>query len=575
MHDTYKTLSSDVLVIGGGAAGSLAAIRARELGADVLLVDKSVFGRSGCAALASGAFHVYFPGDDVTDFIRGYGDLVDQRLSAKLVRATFEVFQHLEEWGVPFVKENGKIRRDQAAASGHTAGLLGGGPAMMLAVKRHALEIGVRVLNRTMITDLLTSDGRLPTKGEVVGAIGVGVRDGQVTVFKAKTVIICTGGIIFPYPKLGEPFGSMPIDLSGDGIASEIRAGAVMGNLAIGGMSIHPTEFHAARGLEHFSIQGAKWTNRLGEDVLEKYKDAEKVTGRRRTLNAAMAVEVREGRGPVSLDIRHFTPDQFRFLRDVIPIIMGNYEGAGYDLSHEIVPYVSEVGLQSFTFPAGAVIDEECRTSIKRLYAAGNSSDAMRTGMSRAVPDCCVLGWWAGKHATKFALGAKFGKIVEEQVDDLEKKIVASLALKKGIDYQKAHDILAKIFIENGSIFNVRKLQKALEKFEGFARNDSSRIIAKDPHYLAKVLGLRNVADVEVLVIRYLLYRKESRGSVINEDYPETDNENWLNWTRARLGEDGKFEFWDEVIPDKAYAFRKPSKGKRRHPILEILKQHG
>ena len=565
----------DVLVVGGGAAGSMAAIRAREKKADVLLVDKSVFGRSGCASLASGSFHVYYPGDDVSIAIRPLGDLIDQRLSKKLVHATLDVFHRLEEWGVPFVKENGKIWRGHGPSSGGAAGLLGGGPAMMMAVRRHALKIGVKVLNRTMITDLLTSDGKLPTKGEIVGAIGVGVRDAEIHVFNAKAVIICTGGLNFPYPKLGEPFGSMPIDLSGDGVACEIRAGVVMGNLAIGGLTIHSREFHAARGLEHFSVQGAKWTNRLGEDVLEKYKEAEKVSGRRRTLNAAMAVETREGRGPVSLDLRHFTPDQFRFLRDVIPIIMSNYESGGYDLSHEVVPYMSEVPLQGFNFPAGAVIDEKCKTSINRLYAAGNSSDGMRTGMSRSLPDCCVLGYWAGAHAAKFTSKVKSGKIIERQVNELKERIVSPLEQKKGLSYDVAHEGLARIFIEIGSVLNVKKLQKALKGFQSFLSDDYDRIGAKDPHNLVKVLALRNVAEAESLVLRYLLHRKESRGSVVNEDYPEIDNINWLKWTRARLLDNGEFEFWDESIPEKAHIFRKPSKGKRKHPILEVLLRNG
>lgn len=100
---------ADVLVIGGGAAGAMAAIRAKESGADVLLVDKSVFGRSGCAALASGAYITYMPGDDLMFHLSGRGVLTNQTKAIKAIHATYDLLMILDGWGVKFVKEKGEI----------------------------------------------------------------------------------------------------------------------------------------------------------------------------------------------------------------------------------------------------------------------------------------------------------------------------------------------------------------------------------------------------------------------------------------------------------------------------------
>jgi succinate dehydrogenase/fumarate reductase flavoprotein subunit len=144
---------ADVLVIGGGAAGAMAAIRAKESGADVLLVDKSVFGRSGCAALASGAYITYMPGDDLMFHLSGRGVLTNQTKAIKAIHATYDVLKILDGWGVKFVKEKGEFWRGKgqsgaAASGGLAAGLIGGGPEMMKVIRGEALRRGVRVLNR-------------------------------------------------------------------------------------------------------------------------------------------------------------------------------------------------------------------------------------------------------------------------------------------------------------------------------------------------------------------------------------------------------------------------------------------
>lgn len=575
---SYKTVyhHADVLVIGGGAAGSMAAIRAKEFGADVLLVDKSVFGRSGCAALASGAYVTYMPGDDVALHLKGRGVLTNQSMAVKAIHETYDLLTILEGWGVPFVKERGKIWRGgsttgPAASGGLAAGLAGGGPAMMKAISREALRRGVRVLNRVAVTDLLTSDGNLPTEGHVVGAVGVSGRDQEIHVCQAKAVIMCAGGFNVGYKKPGQPFAGMPINLTSDGVAMQLRAGIVMGNMAVGSKYLQTAEFACAPGIEHFTSVGVEWVNKNGESVMKRFRESEQEFTRRLSLGNAVALEMLQGRGPVYLDCKHLSPDQIRLLWVVIPIIMNTFERAGYDITEERIPYLPVLpATYGSSHGGGAVVDENCMTSTPGLFAAGASSDGMNITPNLNLSWCMVLGWWAGEHGANYAKQAESNGIRNEQVEELSKKILRYLKTD-GIEFDVVQDRLVMALNELGIVLKDEKLSRVKKTLLEISR-DFDKVKANDPHNLVKVLGLKNSLEVLPAVLDYLLHRKESRGSVINSDHPETDNENWLTLTKSRLDHQGNLKIWDEPIPREIYyRHYKPTPGRNSHPFFKVM----
>ena len=319
-------VQAGVLVIGGGITGAFAAIKAREKGVDVVLVDKAFFGRSGCSGLASGVYGAYMPGDDLKGWVEAACStpLVNRRLAEKAILRTYDLLMEMDQWGVKWVKEGGKIIRESGGGSGlpfkTNAMMAEGGPQMMMALRGVALKKGVRVVNRVMATDLLTSDGQHPTEQTVVGAVGVHTRSGEPWVFKAKATVVATGPYLFPYAPVGSGFYGMPINSSADGIAMMLRAGTVLGKMEFGGGSLRPAEFYCAPALEMLGGLGCRFVNNQGEDILSmggrtgKYTHERVMRGRRSALSNAIVKEMKAGRR-VYLDATHFTPEQHRLVK--------------------------------------------------------------------------------------------------------------------------------------------------------------------------------------------------------------------------------------------------------------------
>ncbi len=576
---SYKTIhhKADVLVIGGGAAGAMAAIRAREEGADVLLVDKSVFGRSGCAALASGAYITYMPGDDLNFHLAGRGVLTNQTKAIEAIHATYDVLGILDGWGVRFVKEKGEFWRGKggsgaAASGGLAAGLVGGGTAMMKVVRGVALRAGVRVLNRVSVTDLLTSDGRHPTGGQVVGALGVSGREREVHVCEAKSVVMCAGGFNFGYKRPGQWFAGMPLNITSDGVAMQLRAGAVMGNMACGSKYLQTMEFMCAPGIEHFTTMGTSYFNRLGADVMQRFTESEAEFTRRLSLGHAVALEMLEGNGPVYLDCTQLPPENIRLLYEVIPIIMNTFEAAGYEIGKERIPYLPVLAATyGSSHGGGAVVDDQCRTSLPGLFAAGASSDGMNISPNLNLSWCMVLGWWAGLHAADHARNAEMKGVAAPQVEALSKGATQYLK-PEGAAFDEVHGRAADLLHELGVILNDEKITRVRQGLMEIL-DTYDNVMARDPHDLVKVLGLRNSIEALTAVLDYLLHRQESRGSVINSDHPETDNEKWLVLSKSII-ENGALKIWDEPIPhDEFYVHYRPRHGKAMHPFFKIAGQ--
>lgn len=545
-------LETDVLVIGGGIAGAFAAYRARQAGARVLLVDRSYFGRSGCSALASGVYPSYMPGDKVEDWIRGLGagPLVNQSLFVKALPVMYEHLMTMDRWGVKWLKEGRDIVR--LGAPGRTfkngAWMAEGGPQMMMAVRAGVLESGVEVLNRVAITQLLTSDGKLPTEDHVVGAVGFHIRTGEIYTIHAKATIMCTGPYKFPYPWPGSTLGYMPIDLSGDGIAMMLRAGAQLSRLELGGINLNPDQMLCAPGLESLMPSGAKFIDKSGRRFLEDYDPKRMEMTSRALLYFAIAHQ-RELNNIPSMDLKDITPERMELLKRVIPVIMSNYEAAGYDVTHEPVPYTYQVAGTAGIFGAGARINERGETTLPGLYAAGTCSDINYLPGGH-LPFCSVTGHWAGDAAGVYVSKAGLKPLVPKQVERAIEAMETPLKRTSGVSYAVVHRRLGELLMEKvGLVLHAERLQAALDSLLEIQEREVARLAARDAHELAKVWGLTHYTQVLEATLRAYLYRTESRVAFIREDFPIIDNVDWVKMVVVQRQGDS-LKLWDEPIPE-------------------------
>ena len=195
-----EVLKTDVLVLGGGIAGCFAAIKAKESGLDVVLVDKGNLGRSGLSPMMSGVLTYFDPAEDNYDewykeCVEASDWIADQKVLDGMISETTRCIRDMDDWGVKFQKEGDRFIRKPMVGHIHARNILmtNGGLQMMSVVRGEVLRRGARVIERVMATDLLTSDGQLPTKGRVIGSIGFNIRTGKFYIFKAKATVIATG----------------------------------------------------------------------------------------------------------------------------------------------------------------------------------------------------------------------------------------------------------------------------------------------------------------------------------------------------------------------------------------------
>ena len=212
-----QRITTDILVVGGGMAALFAAIKAKKKGVSVTMVDKGYAGRSGQSPYADG-FLSFNPDEhnlrDAMDYTARMGEYLNNREFTRVALEECEDrFKDLVSWGVEYYKnDDGSPRKLGPPIKADAYNLVG--LKAPNTVRKQAKKVGVEIIDRTMITDLLTHEGR------VIGAVGLSIDDGGFLVIHAKATIICTGGSGF------KPHGWPIHELTADGDAMAYRVGA-------------------------------------------------------------------------------------------------------------------------------------------------------------------------------------------------------------------------------------------------------------------------------------------------------------------------------------------------------------
>ncbi|MCL5962127.1 MAG: FAD-dependent oxidoreductase [Chloroflexi bacterium] len=560
----------DVLVIGGGIAGVAAAIKAKEAGAkEVVILTKGHVGKGGNSAFGAGVMHVVHPketDDDKKDRLwrlaRAQGFLADQLMLQDHLEDTLSFIPELESYGVEFEKtSSGEIER-HAGRGAHPV-IMFHGHQMMNSVMKAARKIGVRFINHVMLTDFLTHGN------SVVGALGLDYRSGDFYQLEAKAVVLATGSTWYKGIMVGHR------DDTGDGYMAAFRAGVTLSGAESNDQISHamPARFDIGPGLNMYQGLGGKLINAKGERFMEKYIPTLKEKAGLRNLMYAFILEVKQGNGPVYFDFTHFTPNDIDRMRRVIPIPVRMFESAGLLVNNRFIAPV-EWMLCPPTGRPGLVVNRDFETSHEGLFACGEAAAvwAVVTGLASAG----TSGARAGKNAAKYAKEADEPKPEGDQVRELKNATFAPLERANGIE---ADQILLATQ-ENIIPYDIVLLQKqdrmerALRNIEYVRDNYQPLVKAYDPHYLRTALEACNMLGVAEIHLRTCLYRKESRVS-IREDYPFTDDGNWLKRIEV-VKADGDMRISTKDVPISDYPFQVEQKRElhyifKRAERLEIL----
>src|SRR6185437_9483744 len=396
-----ETLNTDILILGAGGAGLMAALHAQKHAPnlDITVVVKGLLGQSGCTRMVQGGYNaVLNPADSFerhfTDTIRGGAFLNDQELAWLLVtQAPKRVVELENRVGCLFDRNpDGSVHQKPFAGQSFDRTVHRGdltGIEIMSNLRDYILESPVRVLEECRGLDLLLSGDR------VTGALLLQSRTGTFVSVTARAVLLATGGGARMY-RISSP----SLEKSGDGMAMGWRAGAAFSDTEM--LQFHPTgllvgKSIATGGLLEEGLRGAgAWLlNGQGERFMKKYDPkAERAT--RDVVSRSSYIEIMAGRGTphggVWIDATHLGET---FLLENFPGMVERCKDNGFDMLHSQV----EVSPSAHYQMGGLYIDTECRTTLEGLFAAGEDAagvhGANRLG-GNGVADSIVFGAHAG-----------------------------------------------------------------------------------------------------------------------------------------------------------------------------------
>ena len=591
LSDRFETHEHDVLVIGAGGAGLRAAIEALGQGSSVGVVSKSLLGKAHTVMAEGGIAAALANVDDrdnwkvhFADTMRG-GQYVNQWRMAELhAKEAPDRVRELEAWGAVFDRtKDGRIlqrnfgghKYPRLAHVGDRTGL-----EMIRTLQDHGVHQGIDVYMEHTILSLLKDDNR------VVGAFGYERERGRFKIFRAKAIVLATGGIGRAYKITSNSW-----EYTGDGHSLAYEAGAELIDMEF--VQFHPTGMvwpPSVMGIlvtEGVRGEGGILTNKEGrrfmfDEIPENYKtqtaDDEEEGWRycqgdknarrppelltRDHVSRCIVREIKEGRGSphggVYLDIawiKQKLPDAAEYIKKKLPSMYHQFKQlADIDITEQPM----EVGPTTHYIMGGIHVDPDTQMSrVRGLFAAGECAaginGANRLG-GNSLSDLLVFGKRAGEFAAKFAKGNSLGRVENEKIDNGARAAVEPFERSKGENpYEVQRDLQETMQDLVGIVRNKDEMRRALDTIENLKTRAVKVAVTGNREYNPgwhTALDLKNLLTVSEAITRAALERKESRGAQFREDYPDKDDALAKVNTIMRREADGSMEVRLEPLPE-------------------------
>jgi succinate dehydrogenase/fumarate reductase flavoprotein subunit len=532
-------IDTDVLVIGGGYAGVFAAVEAKKAGLNVVLVDKGMVGRSGQTPWANG-FNVFdeAAGDSKTEMLAGVAASSEYLNNPDWLEAQFEdsktCWDAITEWGF----------QDKSIRHPH------------FALRDKLVSDDIRIVERTMLTELLTENGK------VVGAIGFSLDEEQTVAIIAKSTVLAAGAGSFKAS--GFPIGG----LTSDGDAMAYRVGAT-----ISGKEWN--DFHKASAENPADCYG-QWQGMWEAGVTQTHG----ASGGGMILSEAIAAHTGEsttGGGPPN-DSAGGPPSDSS--DSAAGAAAGGPPSGGEPRSGEAAGGPpsdgkssggsrpgNSMGIQVGGAATGLGIhkaegvwptDLTGASNLVGLWAAGDGMASMLCGASYAgvglsSSGSAVQGLRAGAAAAAYAATATAPSISDTALETLRTAIMAPREIENGYSPAWVTQLLQNTMFPY-YVLMVQKqdrLEAALTQIMFLQEHMVPLLVASDIHELKLAHETQNMLLNAEMKLRASLMRTESRGTHYREDYPARDDDNWLAWILIEKGKDGSMSLSKEPVPDK------------------------
>jgi succinate dehydrogenase / fumarate reductase, flavoprotein subunit len=592
----YETFEYDVLVIGAGGAGLRAAIEASAAGVKVGLVCKSLLGKAHTVMAEGGIAAALANVDDrdnwrvhFADTMRGGQYVNNWRMAELHAKEAPARVRELEAWGAVFDRTaDGRIlqrnfgghRYPRLAHVGDRTGL-----EMIRTLQDHGIHQGIEVFMEHTIVTLL-KDGE-----QIAGAFGYDRERGRFKLFKAKAVVLATGGVGRAYKITSNSW-----EYTGDGQSLAYHAGAELIDMEY--VQFHPTGMiwpPSVMGIlvtEGVRGEGGILLNNQGKRFMFgsipepyraqtadnpeegwRYTQGDKNSRRppelltRDHVSRCIMDEVKNGRGSphggVFLDIawiKERIPNAPEHIKKKLPSMYHQFmQLANLDITKEPM----EVGPTTHYIMGGVRVDGETQmTNVPGLFAAGEVAAGLH-GANRlggnSLSDLLVFGKLAGEFAAKFAQQQKPAQIDDSQIEEAARQALAPFdrAIDPGANgegpYQVQHDLQDTMQTLVGIVRRQAEMTQALDRL-GSLKERADKVSVRghreyNPGWHTS-LDLTHLLTVSEAITRAAIERKESRGGHFRDDFPAKDAAEGKVTIVVRKAGDGSMEVRREPIPE-------------------------
>ena len=499
----------------------MAAIRASELGARVVVADKSNTVRSGSGGMGNDHFTCYIPevhGTDIKPIIEGGlhspmsgGWFRERSYIATQLERSFEIVKLWDSWGIP-MKHNGQYEFAGHGVPGKPiTSLKYSGLEQKPILTKQAVKRGAKIFNRVMVFELLYHDG-------IIGALGFDTRKERIIKFQTKSIFLGTGQCVRLYPSStpGWMFNQANSpNATGDGRAMAYRAGAEMVLMEI------PMPW-----------AGPKYLNRCGKGTwIGMFRDA---AGR--ALSPYLTKPEREygdsvadhyptifddydnsGKGPLYMDCRGISNDDLEYMtwglsNEGNQALLNNLKEENIDLRKNAVEFTTYGKA-----PRGGILSNlKGETSLKGLYAAGDENGV-------GIGNAAIYGWIAGENAAGYVKQVDSGdtETCKETIDKNLRLINDIRNREEGIGWHEANLAMQQVMHDYaGSVRSASLLEAGLSHLQRLRQKTDAMLMASNQHEMMRCFEVLNMFDVGEVIFIAALARKETRGTHRRTDFP-------------------------------------------------------